>query len=162
MKCEKAPREGVIPNDKPTVPIADTASKRQTSTGSLSAMLITTAPSAGSVRYIMKIVTALLTVLSSTLLPNSCTLFFLRKTETAFAKRTAGILKEKQEKQGNNDQYPGGNKDDLALHPVASEVQPVHRNIFPGQEPCAAYDYQQAKRYYNSRKNRTARKMSAA
>lgn len=90
--CETRLSEGVIPNDKPTVPIAETVSKMQAPIGSPSAMLITAAPIIDRIRYINKSVAAFLIVSSSILLPNSCALFFLRKTEKAPEKRTAIVV----------------------------------------------------------------------
>ena len=55
-------------------------------------MLITAAPIIGRVRYIMKSVAAFLIVLSSILLPNRWTLFFLKNTEEIFADRTASVV----------------------------------------------------------------------
>ena len=82
----------MIPFDSPTVPIADAVSNKQVPTGIFSTILITAAAIAGRVRYIMKSVAACLTILSSILLPNSCTLFFLRNTEEAFAASTARVV----------------------------------------------------------------------
>ena len=63
------PNSDVIPNDNPTVPIADAVSNRAVIKGILSMLLIIIPPVRNNVIYIKRIVAAFLIVLSEILLP---------------------------------------------------------------------------------------------
>ncbi len=69
IKWEMIPNSDVIPNDNPTVPIADAVSNRAVIKGILSMLLIIIPPVRNNVIYIKRIVAAFLIVLSEILLP---------------------------------------------------------------------------------------------
>ena len=90
--CETVLSAGVIPRDRPTVPIADALSNRHVLIGRLSVMLIMKDPDKARKAYIRRSVDAVLIVLSSTRLPRICTFFRLRNTAKVLAIRTVMVV----------------------------------------------------------------------
>ena len=86
------PRPGVIPSDKPTVPIAEAVSNKQVSMGKSSSQLIAIPPAKNRVRYINKITAAFLIVSSVILLPKHSESYFLLNTAINVMKSTAIVV----------------------------------------------------------------------
>ena len=83
---------GVIPSVNPTVPTADAVSYRQADSGRFSSALIKTAPLKNSIKYIVRMVAAVLMALQSTLRPKNWALSRWRKVAVALASRTASVV----------------------------------------------------------------------
>ena len=85
-------REGVIPKDRPTVPMAEDVSKRQVKKGRSSMALKAKAPLKDRNRYKKNIAPAAFTASSITLLPKHSASPFLLKTAKAERIRTAIVV----------------------------------------------------------------------
>ena len=82
----------VIPNERPTVPIAEAASNRHFSKGKSSTMLMIMPPVQKRVMYKSRMDEAFFTTFCSSLLPKKCEYSFLRKTDKALANITATVV----------------------------------------------------------------------
>ena len=89
---DKIPSCGVIPSVRPTVPIAEAVSNRQTSRGRFSIRLMINPPNMNKVRYIIRMVAAFRIVSSSTRRPKKWVCSLRRKTEIAVERRTAIVV----------------------------------------------------------------------
>ena len=89
---ETSPRSGVIPNDNPTVPIADAVSNKAVISGISSVLLITIPPTRNKTIYIKKIVAAFLIVSSGICLPKKLVCSFFQNTDNADETRTARVV----------------------------------------------------------------------
>lgn len=89
---EKKCKDGVIPNVRPTVPIADAVSKRHVSKGRPSLMLMAMPDRTNSKIYIVNIVDAVRTVSADIRLLNAVTSSFLRNTAIQVIIRTAKVV----------------------------------------------------------------------
>ena len=92
IMCEILLSCGVIPKDKPTVPIAEAVSNRQVRIGRSSILLMSKPPVKNRIRYIIKIVEACATVSFDTRLLKKHGFYIRRKTAMAFASRTATVV----------------------------------------------------------------------
>ena len=92
MSLEAVDSAGVVPSDKPTVPIADAVSNRHVVRGSSSIILIAIPPDMNIDVYSKKIVAALFTASSDTDLPKNCGCSFFLNTDIAFLNRTATVV----------------------------------------------------------------------